>query len=131
MMGTALLVLAFYLKENHLHNTTTKRHRQLRQFKQNPYDQLKEEIQLWKPVSMCKRERGGRYSQGSPSVEEESPDQTAFLNDLEAPGDMGEERRVLTGQGAPEPSGRTGTFKGAAHTWGKAPPRLPDRHQCL
>lgn len=31
---------------------------------------------------MCKRGRGGHYSKGSPSVEEENPDQTAFLNDL-------------------------------------------------
>lgn len=77
-----------------------------------------------------KRERGGHYSQGSPSVEE-SPDQTAFLNDLAAPGDMGEERRVLIGRDAPELSGRTGTFQGAAPTWGKAPPWLPDRRQCL
>lgn len=72
---------------------------------------------------------GGRYSQGSPSVEEESPDQTAFLSDLEEPGHGGQERRVLTGRGAPERRDRD--FLRSRPHLGKGPPRLPERHQCL
>lgn len=43
---------------------------------------------------MCKREERPLFQGVTYSVGEENPDQTVFLNDLEVPGDLGEERGV-------------------------------------